>query len=273
MTIGGNSVTGFAPVNGAQLFYEVSGSGDPLILIHGFGLDRRMWDNQFISFAQSYSTVRYDLRGFGKSSLPAQKEYSHHHDLHRLLMFLGINRAHVAGLSVGGRVAIDFALTYPSMVSSLVLADTVVHGYKFQNYTQEAIAKAAKESGVEAGKQLWLDSDLFQTTMQYPEQARLLKEIIHDYSGWHFLNKNPWRPIEPPALQQLSKIGAPTLVLYGDHDLPDFQSLSKIVGETIPGARSVIIHGAGHMCNMEQPDEFNDTILQFFNSIRYHMRS
>src|SRR5262245_57108437 len=113
--------SGFADIPGARLHYEVAGSGEPLVLIHGFTLDMRMWDDQFASLARHFQVVRYDLRGFGKSSMPTTEPYTHADDLKALLDCLNIERAHVLGLSMGGSIAINFALNYPAMVDRLVL--------------------------------------------------------------------------------------------------------------------------------------------------------
>ena len=104
---------GFADVNGTRLYYEMVGSGHPLVLVHGFTLDTRMWDDQFEMFAGRNQVVRYDLRGFGKSALPTTEPYSHPDDLRALMTHLGIEHAFIIGLSLGGAVAVDFAVTYP----------------------------------------------------------------------------------------------------------------------------------------------------------------
>jgi len=106
------SSSGFAEVNGTRLYYEVMGFGQPLILIHGYTLDTRMWDDQIAAFAQNYQVIRYLLRGFGKSGLPTGESYAHLQDLKALLEHLGIDQAHILGLSLGGAIAIDFAITY-----------------------------------------------------------------------------------------------------------------------------------------------------------------
>ncbi|MEK7328872.1 MAG: alpha/beta hydrolase, partial [Chloroflexota bacterium] len=98
--------TGFAEVNGTRLYYEVAGSGQPLVLIHGFSLDTRMWGDQFETFARHYQVVRYDLRGFGQSAVPSNEPYTHADDLNNLLHYLKIDSVHLVGLSLGGGVAI-----------------------------------------------------------------------------------------------------------------------------------------------------------------------
>lgn len=104
---------GMAEVNGASLYYEVQGKGLPLVFISGGGvLDRRCWDDQFLVFSKHFKVIRYDVRGIGKSSRPAGP-FSHSDDLQALLKFLGVKRAHLVALSVGGAIAIDFTLEYP----------------------------------------------------------------------------------------------------------------------------------------------------------------
>lgn len=104
---------GFAPVKGTRLFYEVAGSGEPLVLIHGGQLDSRMWDDQFETFARSFRVLRYDIRGFGGSPIP-EAPYSNAEDLAALMDYLGMAQAHLVGLSLGGMVASDFAVARPS---------------------------------------------------------------------------------------------------------------------------------------------------------------
>src|SRR5258708_1907088 len=110
---------GFAAVDGARLYYEIMGAGHPLVLVHAGIADSRMWDDQFAAFAEHFTVVRYDIRGFGKSVMPPGVS-STYRDLHGLLRVLGIERAHVVGLSIGGGIAIDFTLQHPEMVTALV---------------------------------------------------------------------------------------------------------------------------------------------------------
>jgi pimeloyl-ACP methyl ester carboxylesterase len=123
---------GSAEVNGTRLVYEVVGDGPPVVFVHGLALDRRMWDDQVAALAARHRVVRYDLRGFGESADPrAGEEYTHAADLRALLAHLNISRAALVGLSLGGWVVLEFAVTYPEAVSALVLADAVVRRYSF----------------------------------------------------------------------------------------------------------------------------------------------
>src|SRR5438046_7211282 len=115
------SRAGYADVNGTRLFYEIAGAGPPLALIHGFSLDTRMWDDQYAALSQRHRVLRYDARGFGRSSLPGAERYSHAEDLLALLRYLEIEQTALLGFSLGGGIAISFALAYPAAVDALIV--------------------------------------------------------------------------------------------------------------------------------------------------------
>src|SRR4051794_28386488 len=107
---------GFVELPGVRIYYEVAGDGDPVVLIHGGLLDRRMWDDQFLFFAQQYRTIRYDMRGAGKSETePSSEPYSPYQDLYHFLRALDIRQAALVGLSGGARIAIDLSIAYPEL--------------------------------------------------------------------------------------------------------------------------------------------------------------
>lgn len=261
--------SGYADVNGTRLYHEVAGSGLPLVLIHGFTLDIRMWDDQFGTFARYYRVICYDVRGFGKSALPVPGEsYSHTDDLRALLEHLGVAEACVLGLSMGGGIAIDFALACPEMTRALIPVDSGLEGYPLPPdvaASLESIAVAARESGVEAARRLWLDHPVFEPAFERPDVASRLVRMVSDYSGWHWLNDDPVRVLDPPAAQQLGRIGVPTLVIVGERDLPGCHAIADTVGQKVPNARKVVLPGVGHMASMEDPDAFNEVVLSFLS--------
>ena len=261
---------GFATVNGTRLYYEVAGSNTPVVLVHGFTLDVRIWDDQFLPLAAHYRVVRYDLRGFGQSATPTAEPYLACEDLRALLDFLGIDAAAVVGLSMGGGVVADFALSYPERTKALVLIDAALDGHRWSaewTDAHRAIGRAAREDGVAIGRERWLVHDLFAPAREQPAVGARIDRMIGDYSGWHWLNRSPERSLETPVLEHLATIAAPTLVLVGERDLPDFHAIAAQLKQGVPQARVVTIPGVGHMANMEAPDEVNTQILGFLDDV------
>ena len=258
--------TGFAEVNGTRLYYEVAGSGHPLVLIHGSTLDTRMWDNQFEPFAQHYTVVRYDVRGFGKSALPTGESYARPDDLKGLLDYLDIAHASVLGLSMGGGIAIEFALTYPQATDALILVDATLGGWPSSpEYAafQNTVRVRAREAGVQAARDAWLSGPFFTPALENPAVAPRLVQIISDYAGGHWVHPYPIRELVPPAIQRLDTIRVPTLIIIGERDIPDFQAIADRLQQRIPNARKVVMPGVGHMANMEDSERFNAIVLDF----------
>jgi pimeloyl-ACP methyl ester carboxylesterase len=257
---------GFAEVNGTRLYYEAAGEGQALVLIHGFALDTRVWDDQFDVFAQQYRVIRLDLRGYGRSALPAAENYRHVDDLKALLDYLdlqlGLPGATLIGLSMGGGVAIDYALTYPETVRALVLVDSTLGGFRWAiNWSVKA-----REVGLESARKRWLAHPIFAASFEQPEVAARIAQIVEDYSGWHWLNRDPDRGMAT-AIERLTEIHVPALVIVGERDLPDFQAIADILVQGIPRAHKKVLRGSGHLPNMESPLAFNDCVLNFLATL------
>ncbi len=257
--------TGFAEVSGTRLYYEVAGSGHSLVLIHGFSLDTRMWDDQFETFTQDFQVIRYDARGFGKSAVPTAESYSEAGDLNALMEHLGIAHAHILGHSLGGGTAINFALSYPDATDALVLVGSILGGFQWveMGSTLNAIWSAGKESGVEEARELWLGSAWFSPALEHPGVASRLNRIVSEYSGWDWENDDPSVSLEPPAIERLDSIRAPTLAVVGERDTSDNHAIADTLHEGVPDARKVVMPGVGHMANMEDPESFNEIVLSF----------
>jgi len=256
-------------IRAASIFCRTQGSGVPVVLIHGFGLDQRMWDDQAPALAERFCVIRYDMRGYGRSSLPISGAYSHADDLQDLLGALNARPAHVIGLSNGARVAARFALTHPKSVRSLVLVDAALDGHVWSSDWQErwsAIVAAAKAGSLARARRLWLEHPLFAPAREHPSVAARLAEMVNGYSGWHWLNSDPGIVPDPPVAQRLAEIHAPTLVLVGERDLPDFHTIAQALAGGIPGANHDVVPRVGHMCNMEAPAAFNDLLSDFLRA-------
>ena len=256
--------TGTAEINDTEIYYELAGSGKPLILLHAFSLDNRMWTDQFEFFAKYHKVIRYDLRGFGKSARPSKKVYSHHDDLKALTEFLDIEKANILGLSLGSMIAVDFATKYPDHSDALILASPMISGFQFSRpYLDEyrTIWRPPVDEDVEVTKDRWLHSSLLQSAIQMPSVKRQISEYIGDYSGWHFANVDPVDRSHA-AILELHTINAPTLILVGDRDHPDIRRAANTL-EQIPDANQFTLFDLGHISNMEGPDRFNEIVLEF----------
>ncbi|MHB8645061.1 MAG: alpha/beta fold hydrolase [Thermomicrobiales bacterium] len=259
---------GFADVNGTQLYYETAGSGTSLVLIHGFSLDTRMWDDQFAPFAERHRVVRYDARGFGQSAPVGDETYTHPDDLAALLNHLAIPRAAIIGLSMGGRIAIDFALAYPTMTCALIPIDAALSGYASSeewNARWKSLVQTARTVSAQAANERWLDHPLFAPANEHPAVAARLRRMVGEYSGWHWGNRDPQRGNDPPATARLREITAPTLVILGERDVPDFHVIADQIVGNVSGARKIVLPNVGHMANMEAPELFNTEVLEFLD--------
>jgi pimeloyl-ACP methyl ester carboxylesterase len=258
---------GFAPIGGTRLFYEVKGTGQPVVLIHGGQLDCRMWDDQFAVFARQFRVIRYDVRGFGGSFRP-DALYSDAEDLAGLLDYLKVSKAHVVGLSLGGRIAIDFAVSHPARVSSLTLAGPGLAGYEPPDGTETDlrmwnIIKAVRDEGPEKATALWLKDPFMAPAM---EQARLvsgLERIARENAHCWLENPVLQRSPKPLAATRLGEIKVPTLLIIGDRDVPQAKATVETLEKGIDGSKKVAIKDAGHMVNMEKPELFNEAVLSF----------
>ncbi len=263
--------TGFADVNGARLYYKVSGEGHPLLLLHAGVADSRMWDDQFSVFAQHYNVIRYDLRGFGQSAMPPGL-FSSHEDVAGLLNFLNVEKAYVIGQSFGGYIAIDFTLAYPEMVDALVLGAPNVSGYelseeveRFCAEEEEALDRGDLAAATELNLRMWVDGP-----NRTPDQVNpAVRERVREMQLHAFSLSTPEdveeQPLTPPAIMRLAEIQVPTLIIVGDQDVPDFLKISDILAAGITGAKKVVIPGVAHLPNMEKPKEFNRIVLDFLS--------
>ena len=232
---------------GARLAYQVTGDGPAIVLVHGFGLDQRMWDAQAEHLAGCYQVVRYDCRGFGASGpFDPAVAYTHAGDLLALLDHLGIGQAVLAGLSFGGRVILQAALAAPDRVRGLALLDAVLDGVPWDPESEAAIGRAVQLSrthGMLAGREAWLAHPLFAAARTQPAVADRLAAMVSGYPGQHWIGHDPHEPDERPLIDALADLTVPALVLVGELDVPGFREMSAVLARQIPGARYQVVPG------------------------------
>jgi pimeloyl-ACP methyl ester carboxylesterase len=266
--------TGTAEVNGARMYYEVVGEGEPLVLVHAGIADSRMWEGQIPAFADRYRVMRYDMRGFGRTQM-VEGPFSHHEDLRGLLDFLDLDRAHLVGCSMGGGAVLDFALEYPDRVGNLVLVGSAVGGFRpdFDPPKEWDELVAADEAGnlalvSELEVQIWVDGperspgDVYASVRDLVREMNLIA-LRNEATGLG----EEWEP-EPPAADRLPDVQAPTLLIVGDEDQPRVFAAAELLEKELPNVRKAIMHGTAHVPNMERPEEFNRIVLDFLEDFR-----
>lgn len=271
-------ISDYVQVDGGRLYYEVNGQGHPLVLIHAGFLDCRMWDREFELYAENYRVVRYDVRGFGKSSRPTEK-FSDSKDLYTLLTHLSIPKTYLLGVSNGGRISLDFTVEHPEMVDGLILVGTGVRGYEVSGPEEEkswdefdakmkpeeeAKERAIKENRLEDVVRMDVDT---WAAAQKPEQRQRIFEIAMDNA--HTQSEPPGKlqvSPQPPAFKRLSEIKMPTLFIVGDRDVSVMELMTRRLNSLMPGSKMVLLQGADHIANMSKPEEFSRTVLEFLES-------
>lgn len=263
---------GMAEVNGTSLYYEVKGKGLPVLFVSGGGiLDRRGWDDQLEVFSKHFEVIRYDVRGIGKSSRSAGP-FSHSDDLHALLKFLAIKRAHVIGLSVGGAIAIDFTLEHPEMVDHLILAASGLSDDAKADANVQGLSMLAdmtKKEGLERVIELTLDAPFVITKNNTSAREKIRNIYLDNRDVFEaaFPLYSLWQPVQPAASARLAEIHAQTLIIRGDKDNPTYIALTDKIGRGIKGARTLIIPGGTHFINLDKPKEFNRAALKFLGAL------
>jgi pimeloyl-ACP methyl ester carboxylesterase len=258
-------------LNGARIHYRRSGAGYPVVFLHAGVADSRMWEPQAAGLGTHFDVITPDMRGYGESELPAAS-WSPTADVLALMDALRIREApHLVGCSIGGGIAIDFALEHPERVSKLVLVGAGVGGLMVGDandpiYAETISAEEAKDLRAlnEAEMNLWLVGP--GRTAGHIDQK--LRDLFLDMNGIALrsdFKSAPRIELDPPAAERLAEIKAPTLVVVGDHDLPEINETADVLVANVRGARKAVIHDAAHLPNLEHPEKFNRLLLDFLN--------
>ena len=251
----------------ARLYYEVDGEGPPVLLVHAGVAHLRMWDEQIAAWRDRYTVMRYDQRGFGKTTCQ-DRPFSNRDDIRRLLDHLGVERASVVGLSRGGQIATDFTLEEPDRVKALVAVASGLGGHQmpddgvdWQEIERLENSKQWEEL-VERETQIWTDGIGQPTTRVAPEVRRKMVEWNLD----NYLAEQPAsqaQPLIPAAADRLGEIDVPTLVMWGTLDTAGVISACQRIAAQVPGAQLHVFDGVAHMVNLERAVEFNQIVGDF----------
>jgi len=266
--------SGYVPVTGGRLYFEVAGDGHPLVLMHAGIADCRMWDEQVQVFSQIYRVIRYDTRGFGKSKTE-DVEFSNRQDLFDLLAHLEVEKAYLIGASRAGGIAIDFTIDHPEKVEALIPVSSALGGLNHQHPQHEermldemSEAWDQKDFVRLAGLELnmWVDGPVQPETRVAPALRERVREMILDTYTSHTTEGKPQR-LDPPAAKRLAEIKAPTLIIFGNLDESGVLAAAEQLEHGIPAARKVVMAGTAHLPSMERPHEFNQLVLDFLANV------
>jgi 3-oxoadipate enol-lactonase len=260
-----------AQINGAELNYELTGGGPAVALIHEGVCDLRMWDELVEALAAEFTVFRHDMRGYGDSTLPPGP-FSQSADLLALLDHVGIERAALVGVSYGGRVALDTAFLAPERVTRLVLASAGLRDHEWSSVIREfgdeeerLLDSGDLAAATDLNVRLWVDGPT-----RGPDPAReAVRERVRTMQQRAFevqvaaYESSPEPGPEDPVNLRLEEVNAPTLVIVGDADVPDFLAIADRLDAELPDARKVVLPDTAHTIPLERPDEFRELARDF----------
>jgi 3-oxoadipate enol-lactonase len=256
-------------INGIDLHYNIYGSGAPIILVHGLGMDQGMWDLQAPEFSRNYQVIIYDLRGHGQSESP---DYSYSidlfaDDLHHFLRYLGLKKSAALGLSLGGRIVLRFALKYPEETRALLLADAQSETPEESKQRFRELVEVVRRQGMGPAAEVFFSWPLLQRFAQLnPERFQKEKARFAKSSAVGFIHSCLAIAQMEPLTDRLGEIKAPTLALAGEKDEP-FLPYLDIYSRRIPNCKKLTIPRAGHLSNIENPQAFNQAVLSFLSGL------
>jgi len=238
----------------------------PVVFVHGLGGTGAMWLYQIPAFCDRFPTITLDLRGHGASTKP-ERDFTvadMARDIVRLLRSLGVERAHLVGLSLGGMVIEQFAIDYPLAVASLVLVDTLCGvPPEFQDTMRAAMQFIEQHSMAEVAKARITNA--FSDGVDPSTRDYFIDQVaVNDKAAYERAARAAFGF---SVGTRLGEISAPTLVVVGDHDRVTPPLLSEEIAARIPAARLARLAGAGHISNIEKPAEFNRVVLDFLTTV------
>ncbi|HEX5937095.1 MAG TPA: alpha/beta hydrolase [Actinomycetota bacterium] len=256
--------------DGAHLEYELAGDGPTVTLIHPGLWDMKTWDREVRRFPQAgYRVLRYDVRGYGRSSRPDPGEpYSHVRDLLELLDAIEVTQTALVGCSMGGGIALDFALEHPERVWALVPVASGLGGFESTESEDEWWAQRDEpiEAAIEAGdleRAQALRLEMWAPLGTSDERGARIREIAFDNLHEITLDESGEERLDPPAAHRLAEIDMPILILEAEHDPPDMRRTANFLAMEIMGSRKVVVEGADHVVNLRQPERFDELVLPF----------
>ena len=268
----------YASTNGIRTYYEEDGSGPPLVLIHGYSGDLTMWLRVRPSLALHYRLICYDARGHGRSDIPEDAALytmaAYADDLRDLLRERGVDAAHICGASMGGMVALEFAMRYSQMVNGLILSDSsagpgcvdLSEGIRMREEEIERSQAFASAHGIEALAVRQLETGRVPAAVRDdPYLRERFLSRMRSLTTHGFVNSGKARRERTDYSDQLAALSMPVLVVAGERDV--LVPAAEHLHEHIPDSRLQIIPDAGHPAVTDQPQAFSAAVLAFLKEI------
>lgn len=261
------AVTQRIGVDGGDIVFERRGNGPPLVLLHGWSLDRHSFDRQVGPLSEQFTVLCIDRRGFGASSAPPDLA-GELGDLDQLLDTLAIDRTHLLGVSQGGRIALRYALTRPARIESLVLQGAVVDGLPLNERDADRIpleeyAALARAGRIEELRRRWLAHPLMQVASGDAESEAMLRAIVSGYEARDLLERSPRRDEAIDALQEVSGFDRPILVITGGRETAGRREHASRLAAAARHGTALEFPDSGHLPNLEESERFNRAVAGF----------
>lgn len=265
--------------DGVKLWYEEAGAGAPIVLVHEFAADHRSWEMQMRHFGQRYRCVSYSARGYPPSDVPEQvSRYSQERatdDILAVMDHLGIDKAHVVGLSMGGFATLHFGFRRPGRARSLVVAGVGYGAEKDQQSRFRSEVEVVSRSLLEEGMAAFAEKYAYgPTRVQFenkdPRGFAEFRQTLAEHSALGSANTQigvqGQRPSLYDLIAEMRAITIPTLVLTGDEDWPCLQP-ALLMKREIASAALAVMPNCGHTINLEDPDQFNRIVGDFIAQV------
>ncbi len=266
-----------ANINGVNLNYEIAGQGETVVVLHGMTGSTQDWANQIRVLSPNYRVVALDMRGHGKSAAPpGEEEYSipiFTEDVFGLLKLLNIEKCCLVGHSVGGFIALQFALKHQDMLAALVPVDTAsgqIAGAPGAAQLRQKLDELARSQGLEAAFEYDAANnpmriERFQKHPELKEISRR-KVLMTSVNGYIYCPRGSAK--RETLTPRLSEIKVPTLIYWGEEDSPFTQAV-QVLKEGIPDSELVTVKGVGHSPHEEAPEVFNEALVKFLGRVNW----
>lgn len=267
-------------VKGGRLYMQESGKGSPILLIHGWPLDHRIFEPQVACFSRVLRVVAFDRRGFGRSRVPPGLGREPD-DIERILDALSVDAVHLLGMSQGARIALRFAVTRPERIRSLLLQGPAVDGLVLEEPDRERIpirefAALARAGKMDEVRQRWLAHPMMALGRGHARQRRLLETILADYEGADLLGAasgETFFSYSHDVLSRLGRMDVPTLILTGAHETSTRREHARKLLNSIPGCREIEFADSGHLSNLTEVERYNQAVVDFCAAVEKKLRT